>query len=967
MIFLDINMKIPRHILDIFSRTAAEDTPEKDYVWDPEHKNKPEGGNWKETDKGWTKAKKIQKEKKTTQKPSTVQVSNRKEIDQNSKSAAKSVEEYYGRIDDGEKAKVFKETEELLKDFITKAANGEPARLPDLSDEAKIKFLQALFITIKAKQIESVNVQDETLQKNRDKIVNDLYGHANKAMSEVVSELSTKSITRKRIDSSDPKNFVLKSNKDLEDQDDSEFSNSLALSDQKDYINAFRRKPEMRGKTFDELDQDMKEAADTLAFNNSVYGQNFSRLNWSIKDLVKYKALKNKSSFTVGNYKQGPESVVSDVQIPLKQAKPQEMAKSMNAVMKKLAALGFEGVIETSTNAEDIAMNKGMLRVITDNPRHALAVNDIISETFKENGIDAKSSIHKNGFGMNEEDLFDFGTRLRKIVSKQGERFTIPLKELQNYMAAARWNGLDLKPEREGKFSLVPHVKESELGRLSINVGNKKHPKELISEMYFADKKDRNPVKEESKPEPLPFEDEFKDIRDSYGQETPMPDFSILDEEPPVVQQEPRKKKEVLTPSAENKPIEEAVVPPAPAFDGEKIEDSLKAISDKAVRKDETVFEDIRNSVQGMLDDVQAGRNARLYPQYKKAIGKIALALLQGQINDKTPPEVSALIGKLDDGIKNYQAPSIPKTTKDFNFASLPNYSEFTGSVDKAEHISDPANRDTGWRYAEVDGKPKLVSKQGQHALEFKSKEEAKTWARKNPYIGDKFRVDPVEDFDSELENDLDLHTGSKISKSIEPDISGISSLASHYGLKENDERLKYLLGLKRNIFYRMKDSDKKDVYSNGFPAWISKQNPADIKTSFLDLLASSEPEKADELKKSWDSIPPKDFVKLLSGISPKKVKTSSISTQRRISMKVFDTYEKPQGLIPVQKIPVIVSAMKVEEPFRVKSLEGDYAQGKPGDWLIHGIKGENYICDNDIFHKTYVEILAEHSTPRRA
>lgn len=85
------------------------------------------------------------------------------------------------------------------------------------------------------------------------------------------------------------------------------------------------------------------------------------------------------------------------------------------------------------------------------------------------------------------------------------------------------------------------------------------------------------------------------------------------------------------------------------------------------------------------------------------------------------------------------------------------------------------------------------------------------------------------------------------------------------------------------------------------------------------------------------------------------------------MSDKTFETYETPEGLIPVQKIPVIVKAMKVEEPFRVKSLEGDYAQGKPGDWLIHGIKGENYICDNDIFHQTYVQVVEESNGKRRA
>lgn len=53
-------------------------------------------------------------------------------------------------------------------------------------------------------------------------------------------------------------------------------------------------------------------------------------------------------------------------------------------------------------------------------------------------------------------------------------------------------------------------------------------------------------------------------------------------------------------------------------------------------------------------------------------------------------------------------------------------------------------------------------------------------------------------------------------------------------------------------------------------------------------------------------------------------------------------------------KLPIVVHAKQVDEPFRVNTLEGNYKQGKPGDYLMQGIAGELYICDRDIFEKSY-------------
>ena len=70
--------------------------------------------------------------------------------------------------------------------------------------------------------------------------------------------------------------------------------------------------------------------------------------------------------------------------------------------------------------------------------------------------------------------------------------------------------------------------------------------------------------------------------------------------------------------------------------------------------------------------------------------------------------------------------------------------------------------------------------------------------------------------------------------------------------------------------------------------------------------------------------------------------------------MKKFDTFEDVEGMRPCVKKPVTVYAKQVDEAFRVNTLEGDYKQGKAGDYLVRGIEGELYINDKDIFEKTY-------------
>jgi len=70
--------------------------------------------------------------------------------------------------------------------------------------------------------------------------------------------------------------------------------------------------------------------------------------------------------------------------------------------------------------------------------------------------------------------------------------------------------------------------------------------------------------------------------------------------------------------------------------------------------------------------------------------------------------------------------------------------------------------------------------------------------------------------------------------------------------------------------------------------------------------------------------------------------------------MKIFDTFEQVDNMLPCLKKAIVVHAKQITEDFQVNTLEGNYKQGKAGDYLMKGIDGELYICDRVIFEKTY-------------
>ena len=59
---------------------------------------------------------------------------------------------------------------------------------------------------------------------------------------------------------------------------------------------------------------------------------------------------------------------------------------------------------------------------------------------------------------------------------------------------------------------------------------------------------------------------------------------------------------------------------------------------------------------------------------------------------------------------------------------------------------------------------------------------------------------------------------------------------------------------------------------------------------------------------------------------------------------------------IKVRKKPVIVEAYQTDKELIIHTLEGDM-KANPGDWIVTGIKGEQYPCKQEIFEKTYEKI----------
>ena len=53
------------------------------------------------------------------------------------------------------------------------------------------------------------------------------------------------------------------------------------------------------------------------------------------------------------------------------------------------------------------------------------------------------------------------------------------------------------------------------------------------------------------------------------------------------------------------------------------------------------------------------------------------------------------------------------------------------------------------------------------------------------------------------------------------------------------------------------------------------------------------------------------------------------------------------------RKKPIVIEAYQTKEECIIQTLEGPL-RAAPGDWIITGIRGEQYPCKPDVFEKTY-------------
>ena len=59
------------------------------------------------------------------------------------------------------------------------------------------------------------------------------------------------------------------------------------------------------------------------------------------------------------------------------------------------------------------------------------------------------------------------------------------------------------------------------------------------------------------------------------------------------------------------------------------------------------------------------------------------------------------------------------------------------------------------------------------------------------------------------------------------------------------------------------------------------------------------------------------------------------------------------------RKKPVVIEAYQTQEEMDIQTLEG-IMHANIGDWIITGIKGEQYPCKPDVFEQTYEPVVDE-------
>jgi len=892
------------------------------YRPDPEHKNKPKEGTWYETPKGWTNVKPKVK-KQDAEKPSASEPPVHEDVLEEKKAeASKSISDYYGEIDTEEKKKIEEESAKRIVDYIQKVAKGETADLPELSDDDKERFIQSMFIVLKAKQIESIPAATEELGKQRNEVVKALLEHASNGLSSVIESLSTKSMVEKNIGMNDPSElFELpkSSEKDVKEMDDKELSEHLLLEGKRDFKKQFLKKPSMRGKNFDDLPKDYRDKANHLAETAAIYGKNFKVFNPRLNKSVKVKKTLSGVGFVLGEYKETPDSYYSDITLPVDSMAFDKIPMALNDMIKTLGASGFRGRIEMSTVGENIALNKNNIRIITDDPRYLYAANSIAKEAFKKEGVDVKAQIVKKQFGMTEDEQFDYQSKLKMLAlrAKKTKKIALPPSDLQNYLIAARLSGYDLVPDKD-RFILRKHDAGSAIGKMRLNVHD--DPRESFKRLNEAFEQEKKPFKE--KQEEIPIEDPFeqmrliqqglrdknRDVKDEIDQKY-SDDFDN-----PRLLSVMKKRRNKTTPSIEE-PINDDTVettevqsvtePSKPAF-ADSLKSLVSSIDEKAKAKDASVLSDFETLLQKMQEDLDAGNaDAFTLKQYQKAVNMSAASLLGGGFTSKMSTELGKKFEDINNSLKKALVPPLPKTAEELNLDSFGGHAEVSLSDADKDRLSDkeimgndgyPSN----WL---SDGKD-VYSSDFKHKMTFETEALANKFAKSHPYLNpDKhIPIDPVDE-DEALLNSEDLKSGKKLDVSEIPDTSRLSGFTERYKIPEESPAMRELLGFKRLILKNIGNEDRLKIRENGLGNYLSSQAPKKLQQDFIDRMDEKDfqGDDFDSTKKAFALIDPSDFAKMVSLIG--KSKTACVNYERK-SFKILSD----------EKIEEIADRIKIDK-----------------------------------------------------
>lgn len=729
-------------------------------------------------------------------------------------------DKYYGNIDSKEKEAAEQEAADQIMDFIKRASQGDTTvQFPDLPHDMKKKFIAAMFMMRKVKQIDEIKAPTGVLAKQKDMVIAKIEETAMQAIKEVTEHLSSKGQVERHVKPAlDPESIFkpVKSNKNPDRMEDEEYADYMAEKNIKDIGIQAKRKNNMRGIDFNELPDNVK--TNTVEVSNAAkeYKKNFGKFNnKELGGVVKVKSTGSKVGFVLQGYKEGDTSYTSNLSFDSGKISFAKFNPSMNAALKKLAANGFNGKIDIETDPQLLLMNKDNIRIICDDVKTAIAASEMIKEAFQEQDINVRSEMEKKQFGMSHAEQMKYMANLKKLAvhSTSNGKFNLPTKDLEKYMIAARLRGYDLVISG-GLYRLRKHAAESPVGQIKLT--NKSDPVAVKQELINATKAELagNAKEQEQSPE-IELDNPFSGIKktmDEYAVDNDIEDESI--------------------PSSK--------------------EDEDPRLNRMLNRRDTNITEDTVDT------ETQEGPATNVAPEYKKPeinVGtyKNSIDSMDQRFSEGDQTIIPELTDVMDDMIKTLDDTTQVKAYGDSIKAQA---NRIVGTLSKNGQLT-----------PEFANRLAIINRKIKEAKDSISAE--KDAKINKPYID---KLDESEnEFDTGSE---EIKAGKEFLTNKEPDVSKISSIAKTYGVEDNSPALKELLGFKRLVYKGLEDEDRKQILKDGFLTFLS--NKPSMKTALSDFTsrmneknyASQEEYEAE--KRKIAKINPADFIKMLYGVSEK-------------------------------------------------------------------------------------------------